>query len=110
MQELPGGQGARRGFRLSGLLGRILATAVTVAILTVAVMFSMVFLAVALVVGLLVFGWLWWKFRAVLKQARQDPRFRDFRSSGAAQAQPRDDKIIDGEIISAEWQDDQDRR
>lgn len=92
---------AGQGAGLSGLLGRVIATLVTVAAVVAGFMFSMVLFAVALVGGLIAFGWMWWKFRRALRQARLDPR----------QAPPSGDgRIIEGEVISGEWRDETDRR
>lgn len=104
--ELGGQQGARR--RQPGLLGRILAAVVTLAVMVVGLMFSLVVFAIALAVGIIGFGWLWWKVRRALKQARQDPRFQDFRAPPDA-TRPGGD-VIEGEVIRGEWQDGDERR
>ncbi len=69
-------QNSKRGSGPGGLVARILAAVVSIALLVVGFMFSLVVFAVALAVGLIVFGWIWWKFRKAIRQARQDPRFQ----------------------------------
>lgn len=104
-----GGPGPRPG-RSMGLLGRIVTALVTLGAMVIGLMFSVVIFAVALVLGIGVFGWLWWKMRHALKQARQDPRFQQ-QSGGAANGgtAARAD-IIEGEVIRGEWKDGPDRR
>lgn len=104
------GIGGSPGPRGPGLLGRILAAAFTAAAVVLGLMFSVVVLAVALVVGAAVFGWLWWRMRRALRQAQQDPRFRQFQEQMQRGGQPRDGNIIEGEVIRGEWQDESDRR
>ena len=76
------------------LLGKILAFVVGTGVLVLAFMFSLVALAVVAVGGLLVWGWLWWKTRAIRQQIReqsaaQGPMTTDFN----------DGQIIEGEVI-----------
>lgn len=107
----PGGQqGARR--RQPGLLGRVIAAVVTVAAMVVGLMFSLVVFAIALALGLVIFGWLWWKVRRALRQAREDPRFQAYQSSTGSSpgATPPKGDVIEGEVIRGEWQDEQRRR
>ncbi|MDQ2639568.1 MAG: YjgN family protein [Pseudomonadota bacterium] len=108
LPELGGPQSARR--RPPGLLGRIIAAVVTLAAMVVGLMFSLVVFAIALAFGIVIFGWLWWKVRRALRQARQDPRFQAYQSPpGAASAAPKGD-VIEGEVIRGEWQDGGDKR
>lgn len=103
--ELGGPPGARG--RQPGLLGRIIAAIATLAMMVVGLMFSVVVFAVALVVGVVFFGWLWWKMRRAMKQARQDPNFQAWQSPPGA---PRPDgDVIEGEVIRGEWQDNDQR-
>jgi hypothetical protein len=92
-----------------GLLGRIVTTLVTIGAMVLSLMFSVVIFAVALVLGIGVFGWLWWKMRRALKLAREDPRFQQFRDAAASGSEPRGE-IIEGEVIHQEWKDDPARR
>ena len=76
------------------LLGKILAFVVGTGVLVLAFMFSLVALAVVAVGGLMVWGWLWWKTRAIRQQIReqsaaQGPMTTDFN----------DGQIIEGEVI-----------
>jgi membrane protein implicated in regulation of membrane protease activity len=61
-----------KGIRIgaSGWFGRLLAVVVGSVFLVVAAMLSVVLLAVLFAVGVIVVGYLWWKTRALRKQAR----------------------------------------
>lgn len=83
----------------SGLIGRIVAAVVAVVVMAVGLMFSVVLFAFALVVGICVFGWMWWKVRRALKQAQADPLAAQHRTTG------QDGQVIEGEVISSEWKD-----
>jgi len=98
--------GAPRGRGLPALLGRIFAAVVAVAVLVVGFMFSLAIFAVALVVGLLVFGWLWWKLRRAVRQMRGDPRFQQFMASAERGRRPPQGDIIEGEVIREEKRDE----
>lgn len=95
--------------RLTGqrsLLGRLIGALVTIGALVVGLMFSVVVFGVALVLGLAIWGWLWWKMRRVMRQAQKDPRFQQFRDAANAGVQPpADGKIIEGEVLREEWKD-----
>lgn len=95
--------------RLTGqrsLLGRLIGALVTIGALVVGLMFSVVVFGVALVLGLAIWGWLWWKMRRVMRQAQNDPRFQQFRDAANAGVQPPGDgKIIEGEVLREEWKD-----
>jgi Flp pilus assembly protein TadB len=99
-------QNNRRGSGAGGIVARILAAVVSIALLVVGFMFSLVIFAVALAVGVIVFGWMWWKFRKAIRLARQDPRFQQFNEQMRRGAPPpgRGD-IIEGEVIRDEPQD-----
>ncbi len=78
------------------ILGRVVGVIVTIAVAIVALMFSAVFFAVIIVVGLIAWGYLWWKTREVRKQMREF----------AAQNQPvmreqsaSNDEVYEGEVI-----------
>jgi hypothetical protein len=110
--EIGGPSGTRRPV---GLVGRILAAIIAIATLMVGVVFSVFLFAAALVAGLALFGWIWWKMRRALKQARQDPRFQAFQDR-ARQPPPghsptggRGD-VIEGEVLREEWKDGRDQR
>lgn len=77
-------------------LRKIVGVIVTVAVAILALMFSAVFFAVITVVGLITWGYLWWKTREVRKQMREF----------AAQSQPEmreqsasNDEVFEGEVI-----------
>ena len=105
--ELRGPLDARRP---SGLIGRIVAAILAAGALVLGLMFSMVIFAIALVVGLGVFGWLWWKMRRVIRQARRDPHLRAYRDAANETMQPDTNQIIEGEVIRGEWKKDSDPR
>lgn len=100
--ELGGPSGARRPM---GLVGRVIAAIAAVAALVVGFVFSVFLLAVAVVGGLALFGWLWWKIRRALKQARQDPRFQAFQQGSNVPPPAGSGDVIEGEVIHGEWKD-----
>lgn len=75
-----------------GLLGKIFAFILGAGFLVLAFMFSLVALAVLAVGGLMVWGWLWWKTRAIRQQ------MKDMQANQQRQA-PVDGHIIEGEVI-----------
>jgi len=79
-----GGNGPRLRAPAPGLLGRILATVVSAALLVVAFMFSILVFAAVTAVALVAGGYLWWKTRALRQQLRE---------------RPPGGRIIDGEVI-----------
>ena len=91
-KTLPDGNNSpQRGGGFLNLLARIAAALVAVAVL---------------VVGIVLFGWMWWRLRRAMRQARDDPRFRNFADyARQGQPPPRAD-IIEGEVIRGETQDD----
>ena len=96
--------------RLAGprsLFGRVLAALFTLGAIVAGVMFSAVVLVTAVVVGLAIWGWLWWKMRRVLKQVREDPAYQQFRDAAGAGPPPAaDGRVIEGEVIHEEWKDE----
>lgn len=77
-------------------LNKIVGVIVTVVVAIIALMFSAVFFAVIAVVGLITWGYLWWKTREVRRQMREF----------AAQSQPEmreqsasNDEVFEGEVI-----------
>jgi Flp pilus assembly protein TadB len=93
-------QSNKGGIGLGGLVARILAGVVSIALLVVGFMFSLVLFAVALAAGIIVFGWMWWKFRRAMRLAQQDPRFQQFTEQMRRGTPPpgRGD-VIEGEVI-----------
>ena len=61
-----------RGIRMGGAgwFGRLLASVVGVLVLVAAAMFSIVLLAVLFGLGTVVAGYVWWKLRALRREAR----------------------------------------
>lgn len=55
----------------TGLLGKLFATLLTAALLVLGFMFSVVVLAVVAVLGVLGFGYFWWKTRALRRAIRE---------------------------------------
>lgn len=100
----------RGPLRLTGprsIVGRVIAALVTLGALVVGLMFSVVLFGVALVLGLAIWGWLWWKMRRVMRQARQDPRFQQFRDAMQNPQPPpaSGGDVIEGEVLREEWKD-----
>lgn len=91
--------------RTPGLLGRIIAAVLALAALVVGVTFGLFLLAIAAVLGIALFGWIWWKMRRAIRQAREDPRLRAWQDSMNAGTPPRDGRIIEGEVIDRQWKD-----
>ena len=61
---------ARFNTQPQSLLGKVLTLVLGAAFLVLAFMFSLVALAVVAVGGTMLWGWLWWKTRAIRKQMR----------------------------------------
>jgi len=86
---------ARFNTQPQSLLGKVLTLVLGAAFLVLAFMFSLVALAVVAIGGTLLWGWLWWKTRAIRKQIReQGPGFPP-----GFPPQPTEGNIIDGEVI-----------
>ena len=58
----------------TGIIGKILATLASAVVLVVAFMVSLLVFAAVAAVALVIFGYLWWKTRALRKQMREHPR------------------------------------
>jgi Flp pilus assembly protein TadB len=83
------GKGIRIGG--SGWFGRLLAVVLSVIVLVAAAMLSVVLLAVLFAVGTIAVGYLWWKTRALRRQARA---FGD------------DGRTVDVEVVQKDLNDD----
>jgi hypothetical protein len=105
---LPGLRGPDGAVRPRKLLARVAGVVVAAATITLGIMFSVVILAVGLAVGLVVFGWLWWRMRRLLKQARQDPRFTQDHDPAVNPAAP-SHLVIEGEVIKGEWKSEREK-
>ncbi|EKE16864.1 MAG: hypothetical protein ACD_10C00758G0001 [uncultured bacterium] len=83
---------ARFNTQPQSLFGKLLTLLLGAALLILAFMFSLIALAVVAVGGVMLWGWLWWKTRAIRKEmARQMHE----QPSQAAQ----EGRIIEGEVI-----------
>ncbi|MFA7606131.1 MAG: hypothetical protein WCY08_06065 [Rhodocyclaceae bacterium] len=69
--RIPLNTGSPGGMRPPGIVARALAVVATVAIGVLTFMFSIVVFAVVLAVGVIGWGYLWWKTRAIRKQMRE---------------------------------------
>lgn len=77
-------------------LRKIVGVIVTIAVAIVALMFSAVFFAVIAVVGLITWGYLWWKTREVRKQMRE---FAAQNQSVMRAQNASNDDAFEGEVI-----------
>lgn len=75
-----------------GLLKKIVAILLTVALFVVAMMFSVVLFAVVLTVGAVAWAYLWWKTRAARKRMGAE-------SYGGQRQDPSGGLVIEGEVI-----------
>jgi Flp pilus assembly protein TadB len=80
---------ARFSTQPQSLLGKLLTLSLGAVFLVLAFMFSLVVLAVVAVGGLLLWGWVWWKTRALRKQMREQGQ----------QPPASEGYIIEGEVI-----------
>ncbi len=77
-----------------GLLRKLVALIVTVALIGLVLMFSAVLLVALLVVGTMAWAYLWWKTRELRKM------MRNFSSSeGRREATASNDAVFEGEVI-----------
>ena len=65
----PGGRPAP----VTGMLGKLVALVAGTALLVLAFVFSVVLLAALVTGGLVLFGYFWWKTRALRKRLRENP-------------------------------------
>lgn len=87
-----GYDGTRLGWRLQGILGKLLAFAAAAVLLVSAIAISIAVFAVVMA-GVLVFGgYIWWKTRALRRQLRES----------AAQGNGIQGEVIEGEVIRDE--------
>lgn len=110
------GRGPQANRRLSsmnsavpgGFFGRILAFAGTVVIAGLALMFSVVLFAIIATVGILAWGYFWWKTRDLRKQMREIHEQALRGQSGYRP--PAGSDVIEGEVIreirpGGEWRE-----
>ena len=82
-----------------GLLRRIAAFVVALALFGLALMFSVLFFAVILTAGTVALGYLWWKTRALRKQMRMQPRSGEVIEGEVIKGEVIKGEIIEGEVI-----------
>lgn len=89
------------GVKPPGIVAKAFAVVAAVAIAIVALMFSVVIFAIALAVGAIIWGWLWWKMRALRKQMENDPQFQELRrrAQGRTGEGRADGDVIEGVVI-----------
>ena len=77
-----------------GLLRKLVALIVTVALIGLLLMFSAVLLVVIVIVGTIAWAYLWWKTRHLRKQ------MRDFQSRAMREeTKASNDEVFEGEVI-----------
>lgn len=82
-----------------GLLGTVLAMLAGTVLLVLGFTFSLLILAAAAVIGVLGFGYLWWKTRALRKHMREQ---MDYQTQHGPAPPPIDGNASDGDIIEGE--------
>lgn len=84
--------------REPGFFTKLLTLLASVVLLIVGLMFSVLFLAVVAAVGLVVWGYFWWKTRELRKVMRQQQPGEPFSSSGTGGG----GHVVDGEATVVE--------
>jgi membrane protein implicated in regulation of membrane protease activity len=82
-----------------GLVARIGAAILSLALIILGLLFSFVLFAAALAAGAALLVWFWWKSRQFRRQ------MRDAAAHGTGGAGPAGE-VIEGEIIHTEWRED----
>ena len=79
----------------SGFFGRLLGVLIGAGLLVLGLMFSVVLIVAAAIAGLVIWGWFWWKTRALRSQMRErmDTPF------GHVEPVHPEGRIIEGEVI-----------
>jgi Flp pilus assembly protein TadB len=103
----PHARGAASGIRQAGPLGKLFAALVGAVLLVLGLMFSIVIIAVAIAFGLVIWGWIWWKTRALRQQMRAQMEAGMAAGAGAApysdeEAGAPSGRVIEGEVIRAD--------
>jgi hypothetical protein len=88
---------ARFNRQPQGLFGKLLTLVLGAAFLVLAFMFSIVALAIAAVGGLMLWGWIWWKTRALRQQLRDQAT--NYHTQSVTEGEAKDGDIIEGEAI-----------
>ena len=84
------------GRQAKGPVAQVLTAILGVIVLAGALMFSLVFFAVIAVAGLVLWGWFWWKTRALRRQIREQMQAQSVEADSAPEAQG---EVIEGEVI-----------
>ena len=85
------------GRQPKGPVAQVLTAILGVLVLAGALMFSLVFFAVIAVAGLILWGWFWWKTRALRRQIREQIQAQ---SVDAPDLGPMaEGEVIEGEVI-----------
>lgn len=85
------------GRQPKGPVAQVLTAILGVLVLAGALMFSLVFFAVIAVAGLILWGWFWWKTRALRRQIREQMQAQ---SVDAPDSEPMaEGEVIEGEVI-----------
>lgn len=80
-------------------ISRLIAFIATIALVVVGLMFSAVVLVFIAVAGLIAFGYIWWKTRAIRRQLR---KHKAFMKGAANDADAYKGDVFEGEIIEGE--------
>ena len=92
----------------AGPFAKLFAALAGVVLLVLGLMFSVVIIAVAIAFGLVIWGWMWWKTRALRQQMREQMEARMAAGEGAPAMYSDDDgsqsggRVIEGEVIRAD--------
>lgn len=81
------------------LIGRVVALFATCALIVLGLMFSVLLFAFIVVAGLLAFGYLWWKTRALRRQMRNHRQTMAANDVDAFKGEVFKGEIIEGEVI-----------
>ena len=84
------------GRQPKGPVAQVLTAIFGVLFLAGALMFSLVFFAVIAVAGLVLWGWFWWKTRALRRQIREQMQAQSVEMDSAPESEG---KVIEGEVI-----------
>lgn len=97
-------RGAHMNVQPPGFFGRVFAVIAGLVLFVLGLMFSVVIIAVAVAAGLIIWGWIWWKTRALRQQMREQ-----MEAAGSTSAPEADDegpapsgRVIEGEVIRAD--------
>lgn len=89
----------------AGPFAKLFAALAGVVLLVLGLMFSVVIIAVAIAFGLVIWGWIWWKTRALRQQMRAQMEDRMAAAEGASAADADEEgaqssgRVIEGEVI-----------